>query len=59
MTTQKNSPTESRTCQKRPRSRYSKPWLPNQPELARQAVDAGQLADEAPEDDDASAPSSP
>ena len=30
ITTQKKRPIESSTCQKRPRSRYSKPWLPNQ-----------------------------
>src|SRR3954464_14305860 len=29
MITQKNKPTISKLCQKRPRSRYSNPWAPN------------------------------
>ena len=34
MKTQTNRPTESSTCQIRARSRYSKPWSPNQFEAA-------------------------
>ena len=41
----------SRTCQKRPRSRYSKPWSPKIAPL-EPAVDVGELADQAAEDDD-------
>ena len=34
MKTHTNNPTDSRTCQSRARSRYSKPWSPNQFEAA-------------------------
>jgi hypothetical protein len=49
MNTQPKSPTESRICQKRPRSRYSKPWSPNHDQAL---LDARQLAEKAAYDDD-------
>ena len=54
MNTQKTSPTESRICQSRARSRYSKPCSPNQFEavVLEHAVDAEVGADQRAEDDD-------
>ena len=49
-TSQSTRPAASRSCQKRPRSRYSDPWWPSQNQSAAEpVVDAQPLAEEAPE----------
>ena len=54
MNTQTNRPTDSSTCQIRARSRYSKPWSPNQFEAAPSSTPwmPEERADQRAEDDD-------
>ena len=56
---QNSRPTASRICQKRPISRYSQPWLPNQNQaFAEPLQDARPLAEQAADDDHDEAPNS-